>query len=458
MFHVSPPKSAPNIHPITSVGAVLFMASILSGCGDPRRGYSAVLVRLSREFLPDGRHFLFVAISDRPDNDSIFVGDIQAKPDPKNVRRLMSGAAHVSYAPPGYLLFPRDNRLTAQAFDGLLLELTGEPFTVADKVDAGLSRHTSDFSVSASGVLAWRTQPGTRRQLAWFDRGGKQIEGFPARESYLSPRLSPDGKRVAAGRQDPAQEGIMNIWLLDLVRGSKSRFTFGIGLQSYSIWSPDGQRIVFDLEKADAWGLYWKDVSGAGDEELLLKTGQRTIPTDWSSDGRFILFSQEDPKTKWDIWVLPLFGDRKPVPVLKTEFVEGLGVFSPDGRWIAYCSNESGRTEVYVRSFAEGSVGAKASTWPVSTAGGFWPRWRRDGKEIFFNAPDGKLMAIPVKTGSTFEAGIPVMLFDTHDNNPLDFGFDVRPDGKRFLISGVFGGDAARPVNICTNWLAGVKK
>jgi hypothetical protein len=412
------------------------------------------------EFLPDGRHFLYAAFGNRVESNGIFIADIQAKPDPKNVRRLMGGAVHVSYASPGYLLFPQDNNLMAQPFDARRLEFSGEPIIVADHVASGLSR-AGDFSVSANGVLAWRTRSGAARQLAWFDRSGKQTEGLNALGQYLYPNLSPDGNRVAVNELDAAQPGVWSIWLLDLVRNSMTRFTFGRWWAN-PIWSPDGHRIVFGLGSPPDYGLYWKDTSGAGSEELLLKANRYLFPTDWSRDGRFLLFDEENRKTKWDIWLLPLSGDRRPVPVVQTEFNEKYGQFSPDSRWIAYASDESGRYEVYVRPF-NGGAGVTAGKWPVSTAGGFLPRWRGDGKELFFVEPDGKLRAVPVKLGSTFEAGVPVTLFDTYGSgvglSTVDyFSYAVRGDGQRFLLSRGVEGAAARPVNICLNWLAGVKK
>jgi dipeptidyl aminopeptidase/acylaminoacyl peptidase len=200
--------------------------------------------------------------------------------------------------------------------------------------------------------------------------------------------------------------------------------------------------------------MYRKDTSGAGDEQLLLKPTQPSLPTDWSRDGRFILFTQFDRKTGGDIWLLPLIGDRKPVPVLQTEFDEHQGAFSPDGHWIAYVSGESGRGEVYVRSFNEAVPGATAGKWPVSTAGGSQPQWRRDGKELFYLAPDGKLMAVPVKAGSTFEARAPVALFNAGEGAQ----YAVSAEGGRFLISRVIERRPSGPVNICLNWLAGLKK
>ena len=424
------------------------------------------------EFLPDGRHFLFVARSEgfRAEG-GIFIGDIQAKPEPNNVRRLMGGDMHVSYVPPGYLLFLRNDDLMAQTFDARRLELTSEPFLVTNHVAAERYLGTSDFSVSANGVLAWRTQSASMRQLAWFDRIGKQSPGLDAREQYIDPSLSPDGRWIAVTKLSAPigpylngrPPGTHNIWLLDLVRGTASRLTFATGRQWMPTWSPDGRRVVFgqdqdkDKDRPLAYGLYWRDTNGAGAEEVLLKTTQFSYPSDWSRDGWFILFTEVDSKTYFDMWVLPLFGDRKPIPLLQTEFAEGQGAFSPDGHWIAYFSDETGRMEIYVRSFPEGETGIKPGKWRVSTAGGVQPRWRRDGKELFFNTPDGKLMAVGVKTGSTFEPGVPVELFDTRDPSE-NFGFDVSPDGQRFLVNRAIEVDQAQPVNISTNWLAGMKK
>lgn len=406
------------------------------------------------EFLPDGRHFLYAA-TDNADKSEVFIGDLQAKPGPRNAHLLMGGVVRSSYASPGYLLFVHENSLMAQPFDVQRLELRGEPLALVDHVDAHLEFNTSNFSVSTNGVLAWRSQSGAEvRQLAWFDRTGKQLPGLDAREPYTSPSLSPDGNRIAVKRWD-LHSFTGNIWLLDLVHGSASGFTFGPGNHNSAVWSPNGSWIAFGLEETLLdYRMYRKDASGAGDEQLLLKPTQPLDPTDWSRDGRFILFTQFAPNAGGDIWVLPLTGDRKPVPVLQTEFFEGQGAFSPDGRWIAYVSDESGRREVYVRSFNEAAPGATVGKWPVSTAGGGEPQWRRDGKELFYLAADGKLMAVPVKAGSTFEVRVPVALFNPGE----DSQYTVSPEGGRFLISRMIERRPPGPVNICLNWLAGMKK
>jgi Tol biopolymer transport system component len=409
------------------------------------------------DFLPDGHHFLYVAVSNRTENTVIFAGDIQAKPGEKSIR-LMSGVAHVSYASTGYLLFLRDDNLVTQAFDARRLVLAGQPKVLANRVAHGYNSQTSDFSVSANGVLAWRSLSGAARQLAWFDRNGKQVRGLDARGPYFNPSLSPDRKRIAVSRLDSLLPPTGNIWLFDLVRGPWSRLTSGSGAQLLPVWAPDGRRIVFGRAQPPDFGLYIEESHGAGKETLLLKTAQLSVPMDWSRDGQFILFAQLDATTKWDLWVVPVGGDRKPVPVVRTEFNEGDGQISPDGNWIAYWSDESGRWEIYVRSFPRGGARVTASKWQVSTQGGTWPRWRGDGRELFFKAQDGKIMAVPVKEGSTFEAGVPAVLFDTHELEPDNLTYDVRPDGQQFLVSRMFEGGAVRPMNVCLNCLADTKR
>lgn len=407
------------------------------------------------EFLPDGRHFLYLVINIQSMPDGIFIGDIQAKPDPKNARRLMGGAARVSYAPPGYLLFVQDNNLVARAFDTKRLEFSGEPLVLAEHVAAGRMRHTSDFSVSANGVLAWHSRSSALHQLAWFDRSGKQLQGLDAQDEYNDePRLSPDDNRIALPIMNDLQPGARNIWLLDLVHGAKLQLSHMEGGSVCPVWSPDGRKVVFGLGwKAPDYGLYWQDANGSGDAAQLLKTVEFSIPADWSRDGRFILFTQGVGR-KRSIWLLPLSGDRKPAPLVQTELTEAHGgAFSPDGHWIAYVSNESGRNEIYVRSFTEGGAGVAAGKWPVSTAGGYDPRWRSDGKELFF-ITYGKVWAVPVKPGTTFTAGIPVGLFDV----PGAFLLDASPDGHRFLITRMLPEGRAGVVNICLNWLAGMKR
>ena len=258
----------------------------------------------------------------------------------------------------------------------------------------------------------------------------------------------------------------MDIWLLDGARAS--RFTFDVAADRYPIWSPDGSRIVFDSTRKGPRDLYQGSSSRAGAEELLLASPQDKGANDWSADGRFLLYHSLGPQTNdRDLWVLPMGGDRKPWVFLKTPFNERLGAFSPDGRWVAYLSNESGSSQIYVRPFA-GPAASGASTnaaggqWQVSTAGGIFPRWRRDGKELYYIGPDGAMMAAPITvTGWTVTPGAPVVLFPTRIlGGRVDIGlgrqYDVARDG-RFLVNTVLD-EASAPITVLQNWRPEAKK
>jgi Tol biopolymer transport system component len=279
--------------------------------------------------------------------------------------------------------------------------------------------------------------------------------------SLLSPAISPDEKSVVFSRASGAGS---DLWVRDLSRGTETRFTSNASMNLAPVWSPQGDRIVFASNRKGVFNLYQKAASGSGQDELLLPSSLGGAAYQWSRDGRFIVYTEVDPKTKYDLWVLPTEGaaaDRKPVPFLKTEFNELFGQLSPDSHWMAFTSDRSGRREVYVRPFPPGD-----GEWTISIAGGEEPRWRGDGKELFFEAADGKMMAVPVKAVAgakpSFEAGTPVPLFDAHMvhsayNNLVQY--DVTADGKRFLIdtTGGSGVAATQPLTVVTNWDAPTK-
>jgi len=326
-------------------------------------------------FLPDGRHFLYFVRSSQAESGGIFVGSL----DGKETKRLLATTLNAAYAPPGFLLFLRNETLMAQPFDSKELQLTGEPFPVAERVafNPGLGRGA--FSVSENGMLAYRSGSGQINQPLWFDRGGKQIGSLGAAGLYLTLWLSPDETRAAVDRSDP-QTGTNDIWLFDLLRGIPSRFTTDPANDSNPLWSPDGSRIVFTSNREGVRSLYQKIASGAGNEEVLLKSSEEKVPDDWSLDGLFIVYQTLNSKTKWDLWVLPMSGERQPFPFLQTDFNEQEAQFSPDGKWMAYTSDESGAPEVYVQTFP-----ASGGRWRVSTGGGSQPKWRRDGRELFLH-------------------------------------------------------------------------
>jgi serine/threonine protein kinase len=406
-------------------------------------------------FLPDGRHFLYLARSAQRENTGIYVGALDS-----NERKLLINAdSSAVYAPPGFLLFLRERTLMAQAFDANKLQLTGEAFPIAEQVGFNAVNGRAFFSVSETGVLTFLSSSTPNTQLAWFDRRGKQLAlvGAPAADTGL--RLSSDEKRLAVSRIDP-QTATADIWLIDLARNNPSRFTFDPANESSPVWSPDGSRIVFASNRGGVVNIYQRLSNGTGNDELLLKFAEPTGPHDWSPDGKFILFGVLSPKTNVDLWFLPVSGDQKPTPFIQTEFSEIQGRFSPDGRWVAYASNESGPFQVYVQSYP--TSGGK---WQVSTGGGAQPQWRHDGKELFYLAPDRKLMAVEVNsTGPTFVAGVPQPLFEAHVVAIFPGGAGTGPyyavtgDGQRFLLNTLAGDSTPVPLTIVLNWTAGLKR
>ncbi len=398
-------------------------------------------------FFPDGRHFAYLV----PEPNRIFIGSL----DSGDQKFLCHADSGVGYAPPGYLLFMRGSTLFAQPFHANKFELTGEAIPVAEQVGYDATYFRGDFSVSEGGVLAYRSGGFLNTQPIWFNRAGKQLGAIGARGNYLNLSMLPDQKQVAAARID-ADTSRRDIWLIDLVRGITSRFTFGPLNNWLPLWSPDGSRIVFTSSREGGQGLYEKLLSGTGREEVLLKSATTIYPTDWAPDRRVLLYDSTDPKTKSDLWVLPLFGDRKPIPFLQTPFNEVHGQFSPNGRWIAYGSDESGNQEVYVQPFP--AAGAKLQ---ISIEGGVQPKWSQDGKELFYTTMDRKLMAVKVNSNSSkFEAGVPEALFQTRipDLTNARNRYVVSRDGQRFLINTVVEGAGTAPITVVLNWTAGLKR
>jgi Tol biopolymer transport system component len=419
-------------------------------------------------FLPDGRHFLYWAggAFSTAQTNGAYVGSLDGTP-PRFLCQADSGAL---YARPGYLLYQREQSLMAQPFDADGLKFTGDAFPIAEQVANPLNYRLGFFSNSQNDVLVYLTGLATHTQLTWMDANDKKLTALGEPGPHLRFRLSPDGSRLAKELLDEAHKSI-DLWLVDLARGVRTRFTFDPASDAFPVWSPDGARIVFASTRKGHYDLYVKNASGAGGEEPLLESDASKAPTDWSHDGRFIAFNYLDPngKTKSDIWVQPMFGDRKPFPFLQTEFNEGAAVFSPDGHWIAYQSDESGSFEVYVAPFQaaggpEGSQsvssGPQGGKWQVSQGGGSIPTWSRDGKGLYFLGSEGKLMEATVTPkGAAVEVGIQRQVLQVHF---AVFGsyartYDVTPDGKRFLV--LTSEDAgSTPLTLVTNWTAGLKK
>ena len=401
-------------------------------------------------FLPDGRHFLYYATGLQGGTGGVYVVYV-ASLDTAERKSLMNADSQVLYSR-GHLLFLRETTLMAHPFDARRLELAGEAFPIAEQIQIQGNPPTGVFSASENGVLAYQTGAAAAgTQLAWLDRTGKQTSTLGTAVVQTELKLSPDGKRASVAIPD--QAGRQDIWLYDLARGLKTRFTFDPGNETTSAWSPDGSRIVFRSNRKGHFDLYQKASSGAGTEEVLLEDNLDKRPMSWSADGRHILYTSAGGPTGNDLFVLPLSGDRKPIPFITTQFSEAQGQFSPDGRWVAYVSNESGQNDVYVAPFP--GPGGK---WLISTAGGSWPRWGRDGAEIFYLTAENKLMAAEVNgKGASFEVGAVKSLFDMRA--PAGgYRYDVSADGQRFLINFLPEQSSAAPITVVLNWTAALQK
>lgn len=399
-------------------------------------------------FLPDGRHFFFLKTPRQG------VAEIHlAALDSQETTRLLAADSQARYAN-GHLLFARAGALVAQSFDAGSLKLTGEPFVVADKVRVASQFGRAFFSVSDNGSLVYDPNALTNnQQLTWVDRAGRPLGTVGPPDQYETPRLSPDGKRLAVLRRDPRTR-TWDIYVIDLARGAGSRLTFDPGDDLLPVWSPDDSRIAWGTKRDGAFQIYQKLASGIGQEELLLKADAPIFPDSWSADGRFLLYYRLDPKTRQDLWVLPLAGDRQPALFLQTPFTDTNGRFSPDGRWIAYTSDDQGRYEVNVQPFP-----ASGGKWQIST-GGQLPCWRSDGKELYYLSLDGKLMAVEVKPGGSFEATAPRALFDLAPAWALGGtrSYTVTAAGDRFLFIRAREEAASLQFTVVTNWTAEVKK
>ena len=400
------------------------------------------------QFLPDGRHFLYY-VTGSPQVSGVYVNELNG-----TTKRLLDADAPASYTPSQYLLFVRQGTLFAQSFDPVKLEVSGNPFPIAEQIALGGETSAVALSASAAGPFLYRSglASAEQRQFIWFDRSGKQIEKLGDLDSATreAPSLSPDRLRLALNR---TLNGNTDVWTLDLGRSLLSRFTFDIAADTFPIWSPDGDRIVFNSNRQGVYNLYEKRVTGSGNERLLLATPQNKAPVDWSPDGRFVLYRSPTLTTGFDLWALPMDGTGKPFPVAQTDFDERDGQFSPDGKWVAYQSNESGRSEVVVQPFP--GPGEKLQ---ISTNGGGQVRWRPDGKELFYIALDGRLMAVPIRMGSngqSIEAAPAVPLFATRvgGGQQLDRQqYVVSPDGRRFLMNTLAEGDNPSPITVILNW------
>jgi len=412
-------------------------------------------------FLPDGRHFVYIRASNDTEKSAIYLGSVDAKPEQQSSKPLVASNWGPEYAPSadpstGYLLFMREGTLMAQPFDNRRMELKGQAAPVADEVSdsGGGTGGFGAFSASTNDVLVFQRGATPDQQLTWYDREGKVLGTIGEPGDYPGLALSPDGTRLAWSKRSGRAS---NIWLLDLSRGTSTRFTFGSAKDTDPVWSPDGSRIVFTSDN----DLYQKPVSGVKDAEVLLKSSEVKHATSWSRDGRFLLYTMIHPKTKESIWVLPLEGDKKPVPFPITELRASQARFSPDGHWVAYISpQESGRPEVYVRSFSMNSAGTASEAsgkWQISNGFAVDPRWSGDGRELYYRSPlDGKVMAVEIATNPVFRHGKPQPVGPLVLQGPYSGAWDSTADGRRFLAPAAKSGP--EPFTVVLNWQTGLRK
>ena len=402
-------------------------------------------------FLPDGKHFLYLAanFSGRFDKNVILLGSL----DSSEKRTIVSSDANAAYAEPGYLLYRRDNALVAQRFHPRTYALSGEPRTISDGVQYFPQTDLALFGVAGNKALVVQTGKGAAKsQFVWFDRSGKQF-GTVGQPGFLAdPSLSPDGRRVAFQQVDSDGRHV-DIWIRDLANDAIARLTFGPGLDELPVWSSDAKRIAYAANHNLNYGLYQKSADGSGSEQEMAKsTGAfRQGFWDWSHDGRYLLVWKSG-----ELWYLSQ-SDLQIKPLFQGNWIVRNAQFSPDAKWIAYSSNETGNWEIYVSPFP--GINGK---WQVSRGSGEEPRWRRDGKELFYLSAEGKMMAVSVKTSPSFESGTPTALFQTHLRQSISandmVSYDVSADGHRFLINTKVDEPNATPLGVVLNWSSEMEK
>jgi Tol biopolymer transport system component len=449
----APGPSSPLYVVPTSGGVPAPVTSLDTASGEVQHGHPA--------FLPDGRHFLYFSVGSLTggmlDPRGIHLGSLDAA---EPARLLLPGATQARYAG-GHILFMQNGRLMAQPFDVEGQTLRGAPTPLVEDVKldtVGATGLTAAFSVS-DDVLAYQAAVRTDSQPVVFDRTGRQLVALAAPGGYGDVALSPDGLRLAVSVTDPARS-TSDLWLYDLDGGRGQRVTFDPGDEFAPVWSPDGARLLFSSLTKSLVNLYIKDVMAGGNQAPIEvdNLGLGRFAADWSRDGRYIMYIGGGRAiSRSDLWVAPVAAPREARALLDSPFVETHGRFAPDGRWFAYASNETGQLEVYVDRFPD--RGAKRM---VSTQGGRWPRWARDGAELFYISPDNQLIAVAIEPArDRLDIGVPRPLFVIRPRPPvrLDaYPYDVSPDGRRFVVNTLTDDTMSTAITVVLNWTAGLPK
>jgi Tol biopolymer transport system component len=426
-------------------GVILFsglsgpILSVPAGGGRPVAATSLDLARRDERhsfpyFLPDGRRFLFHVRNADPERDGIYVKTL----DSGDARRVMRASSNVTFAPPGFLFYAENGVLLSQPFDPDKAETRGDPVPVAERVDQFPETGVAAFSSSATGVVVYRGSAGlATSRLRWVDRSGREIGQVGEPRAYRNPRISPDGRRIAVELVDTT--GNRDIWLMDVARGVPVRFTFDPGRDASPVWSADGSRLAWQGMSA----TYMKEANG-GSREAVLRD-EPWIPDDWPA-GAGLLFHPAAPR---QVWLLPVGpANAAPHPVIDGRVITTHARVSPDGGWVAFANSDSGRLEIFIQNFP-----TPTGRWQISTDGGIQPKWRRDGKELFYLTFDGTIVAVPLTLGALPEVGTPQRLFDSRIDSTTGFTwhqYDVSPDGQRFLVN--TPETLVSPLTVIVNW------
>jgi serine/threonine protein kinase len=398
-------------------------------------------------FLPDGKHFIYTTQGANRTSEysgSMFVSSLDGSID----KLLIKVSSNMAYSG-GYLLYVRQKSVLAQPFDLSKLELFGDPIPVVGKVEFSGDKSRGVFSVSNNGILTYQVPGNNAGMLSLCDRTGKKLGDVGGGRSMVNgARFSPDGTKIAFDSPDP-ESNFSDIWLYDIARMINTRITFDPAAEWNPIWSPDGKKVAYSTDRQGS-GIYIKNSDGTESEQELLKSRATNAPLDWSPDGRLMIYLTINESTGVDLTTVPLEGKHEQTPFANTKFSENNARISPDGHWVVYDSDESGKSEIYTRPFPSG--GGK---WQISSSGGNSPMWSPDGLEVYYNQSAGVLMAVAVKAvGSVFTAGTPTRLFEI----PRCTILDVSKDGKQFLVAAITGLEANQPITLVTNWDKELKK